>query len=269
LQTKTKPERSLRPLARIKAGSRGFFSVAKAKEAGLSGSAGDRATSDLSRRGLLRARPEAGSKPADVVRGVSPLGFGGRRDAALYVPKRYDPATPAPLLLWLHGAGGEATQLLDAFAETSEAKGYLILSPESRGRTWDMILGGFGPDIAFMDRALTHVFERFAVDRSRLAIGGFSDGASYALSVGLTNGELFSGILAFSPGFAAAPEARGAPDIFISHGVADQVLPIDPCSRRLVPALRKAGYDVDYREFDGGHVVPPEMITAGIARSLR
>lgn len=49
------------------------------------------------------------------------------------------------------------------------------------------------------------------------------------------------------------------PAIFISHGTDDAVLPVDPCSRTLVPRLQRAGYDVRYREFDGGHVVPPEI----------
>jgi len=31
------------------------------------------------------------------------------------------------------------------------------------------------------------------------------------------------------------------------------------CSRRIVPRLEQAGYDVTYREFDGPHTVPPEM----------
>jgi phospholipase/carboxylesterase len=45
----------------------------------------------------------------------------------------------------------------------------------------------------------------------------------------------------------------------VSHGTGDQVLPIDRCSRRLVPALQDDGYDVTYREFDGGHEVPRGM----------
>jgi phospholipase/carboxylesterase len=48
----------------------------------------------------------------------------------------------------------------------------------------------------------------------------------------------------------------GRPRFFISHGTEDRVLPIARCSRRIVPALRASGYDVSYREFDGGHVVP-------------
>ena len=34
---------------------------------------------------------------------------------------------------------------------------------------------------------------------------------------------------------------RGAPRIYISHGTHDTVLPIDRCSRRIVPALQRAG----------------------------
>jgi phospholipase/carboxylesterase len=50
-----------------------------------------------------------------------------------------------------------------------------------------------------------------------------------------------------------------APAIYISHGTNDEVLPIDACSRRLAPALRRAGYEVRYREFRGGHTVPPKI----------
>ena len=158
--------------------------------------------------------------------------------------------------------------MLGPLKDTAEARGILLLAPDSRGRSWDVIIDAFGPDVAFLDRALAHVFERCQVDAERIGIGGFSDGASYALSIGLINGALFSDILAFSPGFVGADEAHGAPRIFISHGVRDEVLPIDPCSRRLVPGLRTAGYDVDYREFPDGHIVPPEMVDAAVARFL-
>jgi phospholipase/carboxylesterase len=158
--------------------------------------------------------------------------------------------------------------MFDPFLETAAARGYLILAPDSRRQTWDVILGGYGADVAFLDQALVQTFERQAVDPGRIAVAGFSDGASYALSIGIINGELFSDILAFSPGFMAPMSEAGSPRVFISHGVRDGVLPIDACSRRLAPKLREAGYDLDYREFDGGHEVPPEMVTAAVARFL-
>jgi phospholipase/carboxylesterase len=222
----------------------------------------------MDKAGILAARPSPGPKGPPPGFGVQPLGLGQERDGLLYVPKRYDPATPGPLLILLHGAGGRGTQSVDLFTETAEARGYLILSPDSRGRTWDVILGGYGPDVVFIDRALTQIFDTYAVEPRRIAVGGFSDGASYALSLGLINGALFSDILAFSPGFAAPTRAEDTPRVFISHGVDDRVLPIDACSRRLAPALKREGYDVAYREFEGGHVVPPEMVTAAIARFL-
>jgi phospholipase/carboxylesterase len=141
----------------------------------------------------------------------------------------------------------------------------ILLSPASRGRTWDVILGGYGPDVEFIDRALAAAFERCAVDPARLAAAGFSDGASYALSIGITNGDLFQDVIAFSPGFMAPAGQRGRPRIFISHGTQDTVLPIDQTSRRIVPQLERAGYEVRYREFDGGHGVPPEIALDAVA----
>jgi len=128
-----------------------------------------------------------------------------------------------------------------------------------------VIVGGYGPDAAAIDGLLAAAFARVRVDPARLALGGFSDGASYALSLGLANGDLFTHLLAFSPGFLAPGDRHGRPAIFVSHGTEDPVLPIDRCSRRLVPALRRAGYAVDYREFAGGHAVPPPIAEAAVA----
>ena len=119
-------------------------------------------------------------------------------------------------------------------------------------------MGAFGPDVAFIDDALERVFARYPIDRSHLSVGGFSDGASYALSLGLANGDLFTHLIAFSPGFMAPPALVGRPKIYVSHGTHDQILPIDACSRRLVPQLERSGYRVQYHEFDGT-TVPPEI----------
>jgi phospholipase/carboxylesterase len=156
----------------------------------------------------------------------------------------------------LHGAGGNARSGISHFLHLADGAGLVLLAPESRGRTWDVLAGGYGPDIAFIDRALGQTFDRLAVNAERLAVVGFSDGASYALSLGLTNGDLFTRVIAFSPGFAAPAVRRGKPPVFVSHGTRDRVLPIDRCSRRIVPRLEREGYEVRYREFDGAHTVP-------------
>jgi phospholipase/carboxylesterase len=167
-------------------------------------------------------------------------------------------------VLALHGAGGDAKNGLAPMLELAERWGLIVLAPDSRDFTWDMVIGEFGPDVAFIDDALAHTFEHCAVDRARLAIEGFSDGASYALSLGLANGDLFSHIVAFAPGFMSPPAQVGRPRIFVAHGTRDTVLPIDRCSRRLVPTLEHAGYEVTYREFDGPHTVPPDIAAAAV-----
>lgn len=161
-----------------------------------------------------------------------------------------------PLALMLHGAGGCADHGIELLRPLADEAGILLVATASRGSTWDALAGSYGPDVMTIDAALTDVFATHAVDPAHVAIGGFSDGASYALSVGLANGDLFTHVLAFSPGFAAPPAPRGRPRIFVSHGTQDRVLPIDACSRRVVPQLERAGYEVAYREFAGPHTVP-------------
>lgn len=102
------------------------------------------------------------------------------------------------------------------------------------------------------------------MDPKRVVIAGFSDGASAAISLGLINGDLFPKIVAFSPGFVVGTERHGKPQLFISHGTRDQILPIDQTSRRIVPRLKREGVNVSYHEFDGPHTAPPEMVAAAM-----
>jgi phospholipase/carboxylesterase len=213
--------------------------------------------------GRLAARPGAAAGAASP--GLQRLGLDSSRDALLYVPITYQADRPAPLAVMLHGAGGVAEHGLGLLRSFADDAGIILLAPPSRRETWDVIFGAFGPDIAFIDRALEATFARCAVDPGRLAVGGFSDGASYALSVGITNGDLFTHVIAFSPGFMAPADQQGAPRLFISHGTHDQVLPIDYCSRRLVPPLTAAGYAVHYHEFDGPHTVPQDIAGESVA----
>ena len=214
--------------------------------------------SQPARQGRLLARPGQPAGPAPL--GLQPLGLDGPRDGLLYVPAGYQPDRPTPLVLMLHGAGGNAHHALDPLRHLADAAGLILLAPDSRRQTWDVIMGGYGPDIAFIDRALAQTFSRFAIDPAHVAAEGFSDGASYALSVGVTNGDLFTHVMAFSPGFVAPGGQEGTPRLFIAHGLHDRVLPIDVCSRKIVPLVQRAGYDVVYREFDGPHTVPPEIV---------
>jgi phospholipase/carboxylesterase len=211
-------------------------------------------------RGVLLARPVA-RVDAPGARGRVALGLGAERDGLLYVPDGAGPS--APLLVFFHGSGASAEQVAPLLPQ-AERHGVLVLSIDSRGRTWDLLVGKLGADSAFVDRALRFTFERYPVHPAHVAVAGFSDGASYALSLGLANGELFSHVLAFSPGLAAPPRTVGRPRVFVAHGIDDGVLPIDRCSRPIVQRLKRQGYPVDYREFRGGHFMPADLIAEAV-----
>jgi phospholipase/carboxylesterase len=210
----------------------------------------------------LRFRPRraagAGSGPGADGGWEEPLGLGVERDGLVYVPDTAE--SGAPVLVFLHGATGSGRGHLRAVLAAADRYGVVLVAPDSRHpMTWDLIAEGrFGPDVAFLDEALDAVATRpgLDVDLGRLAVGGVSDGASYALALGLCNGDVFPTVLAFSPGFLVAPDLVGRPRLFVSHGTDDRVLPIDSCSRSFVPELVAAGYEVRYDEFDGGHTVP-------------
>lgn len=218
------------------------------------------------RGGLLSLRPgEPANEP--LAAGQHWLGVGDGA-AVLLVPTGIPVDRPVPLVVLLHGATSHPEQALPYLQDQAEREKFLLLVPKSQGYTWDVIQGAFGPDVGVLDRALTTVFDHFRVDADRLGLAGFSDGASYALSLGLANGELFTSLLAYSPGFVVPGHRPGRPAVFVCHGTHDEVLPIDRCSRRIVPVLRHDGYAVDYREFEGGHELRPELVEASVSLLL-
>ena len=204
------------------------------------------------------ARPGSATGPA-VAPGLHPLGFRTERDALLYVPESSVKLDKAPLVLSLHGASRDSDRGIELLRTLADQHGFLLLAPASTRGTWDIINGPGGPDAKFIDRSMAKTFEMRKIDRGRIAMAGFSDGASASLSFGLANGDLFNAVFGFSPGFIVDMERVGRPPVFISHGTVDPVLPIDQCSRRIVPQLKHDGYTVTYREFEGKHTLPPDV----------
>jgi predicted esterase len=84
---------------------------------------------------------------------------------------------------------------------------------------------------------------------------GFSDGASYALTVGLAFSDLFPRIIAFSPGYAIGPPLLDTKQrIFIAHARHDPILPASN-TKQMAEALERAGYAPEVHWFNGGHEI--------------
>lgn len=187
----------------------------------------------------------------------------GRR-AVLYVPPGYNAATPSPFMMMLHGARGDGDGTLASQRAAAEEHGVVLLCPSTRSGTWDAIRGDFSHDFEKLDTLLAAVFARCNIDPTRIASAGFSDGASYALTLGLLNGNLFTHIIAHSPGFIIADNWEGQPAVYISHGRQDQVLPFDRCGAVIAARLERAGYAPRFDVFDGGHTASPELRSAAL-----
>ena len=215
----------------------------------------------------LRARPGK-TAAGNYQPGVNPLNLRPERDALFYVPEHTP--DPAPFVLYLHGATGGAEQGIRRLRALADEFGFLLLSPASKEITWDAIRSGYDGDARLIDDALAKSFAGRRVDARKIAVCGFSDGASYALGLGMSNGDLFSAAIAFSPGFIpSGSRQKGAPRIFISHGRRDEILPFEGSSERLVPQLKQAGYRVTFQEFDGPHGAPQEIARTAIEWFLK
>lgn len=219
----------------------------------------------LARRPLLldnvvRLRTRIGVPRRIAAAGEHPLALARGRDGILYVPETPSPAAPRPLLVLLHHDGGRAQSWIRVAREPAEALGVVLLVPESRRSAWDVGPSTIDADIHFIDRAIAEASQRVRIDPRCVAIGGFAMGASLALTIGLANGDLFTSVLAFSPGFYAETEPVGRPRIFLAHGTADPVHPVLFSARPLVAGLRKQRYQVTTVEFEGGHELPPDIL---------
>lgn len=211
-------------------------------------------------RAALSARPGDAPAAEPPGPGEHELGVEDERDSLLHLPPAAGNGQPLPLVVALHGAGGGTGGPLSMWRAVADEFGFAVLAPASRGSTWDAIGGRYGTDVDVVDRSLRRAFELVRVDPGRIAVTGFSDGASYALGLGLANGDLFQDVAAFSPGYVPPSRRVGEPRIFVSHGTADEVLPIDRTGRRIAADLEEDGYDVTYVEFEGGHTVPPDIL---------
>ncbi|GJE61760.1 alpha/beta hydrolase [Methylobacterium trifolii] len=192
------------------------------------------------------------------------LGLFPERDAVLVVPPGLDGRKPVPLVVLFHGGGGSADKILPMLERHAEGRGFLLLAPQSLFPTWDIVIAGNGPDRERLDAALAAIAGRFMLDPARLAFAGHSDGGSYTLSLGLTNGHLVTHLIVSSAGFMSVQVQAGAPRIFLAHGTRDEQIPIERSGRIHAALLREAGYDVTYVEYDGPHAYQPAVVDRAV-----
>ena len=201
--------------------------------------------------------------------------------AVAYFPPSVAAGTTSapPILVLLHGAGRDAAGLVGRFAAEADARGIVLLAPSSKGTTWDVIrlsqrlpmIGSSGkldgpyvfrgtPDSRRVEKAIAELGRYVPVDRSRTVLAGFSDGATFALAMGMTKDAPFAGLIAFSPGLAIPVADRVAERrVLASHGRQDEILSFEWTRKQVLPRL--TGAVLNFRPFDGGHHIPDDVVT--------
>jgi predicted esterase len=173
----------------------------------------------------------------------------------LFVPGAYDGATPAPLVIALHGSGGDESDFFDGYGDLplkpeAERLGFLVVCPKGRGPN----SGYRGAAERDVFDALAEVRREYRIDVRRIYLMGHSMGAFATWRLAAERPELFAALGLISGG-GDPGEANKIRDIpqYVVHGELDPVVPVAR-SRTMVEALRKAGATVVYVELPGaGH----------------
>jgi len=189
---------------------------------------------------------------------------GETRDAVVYVPRKYDPARTWPLVVFLHGMGERGD---DGWKQAEVGMGRAIrLHPERFpalvvmpqcpvSTTWSSSENPEGaPASEHIDAAIAHVTQNYTVDPDRVTLTGLSMGGYGAFRYGAENADRFAAFMAVCGGGRTDDaQALAARPMRVYHGGADTVVKPEQ-SRRMVEAIRSAGGDVAYTEYEGvGH----------------
>lgn len=203
------------------------------------------------------------AQPALGQTGNGRITMGEDLRAFLLVPSALDPVRRYPLVVVLHGAGRQDELLFRGLQGEADRRQALFLIPRSYQPTWDLIAGGNEIDKQFLAYCLRWIYERYRIDPTQQGVLGYSDGASYALALGLSNPRLFSAVMAWAAGFLAIDTNNLQPDdpkprLFVEYGDQDPLFPYQQVALPMREALERIGYPLTFRtDAGGGHWPSP------------
>jgi polyhydroxybutyrate depolymerase len=195
-------------------------------------------------RGEARAQSECSGDASIYAVGLNEgaLEFEGRRRTYLvYVPERYDPAQPTPLVLSLHGFASSARQQMEfsQWNRVADEHSFIVVYPQGAGTPPGWNSGGFRgrfaelfprqDDVAFIRALLDHLSETLCIDPARVYANGLSNGAGMSSRLGCELADRIAAIGgvagAYNPPETCEP-GRPVP-VIAFHGLDDPISPYE------------------------------------------
>lgn len=166
------------------------------------------------------------------------LTFEGQgRTYMIHVPPSYDAGTPVPLLLMLHGRGGDGNGIakLTNFSDLADEHNFIVLYPDGLDNQWNYVkdvpgyTGMTQDDTAFLLELLDEVSGQYSVDEKRIYVAGFSNGGFMTQRLACDAPERFAAFASVAAaGFGGMPALCQTPSplsILLVHGTLDAVIP--------------------------------------------
>jgi poly(3-hydroxybutyrate) depolymerase len=201
---------------------------------------------------------DAGSDPFGAKRGDLRKAHRSGEDRTLqpyriFIPEQYDGRTPFPLVVALHGMGGDENSIFDnygtgLFQREAARKGFLMVCPKGRDSA-SMYRGAAERDVLDV---IAEVRRDYRIDAARIYLMGHSMGAYGTWSIAMAHPNLFAALGPIAGGGSPANMAKIAhiPQ-YVVHGDADKTVNVSQ-SRAMVEAGKKAGARIVYVEVSGG-----------------
>jgi predicted esterase len=206
-----------------------------------------------------------------------------------------------PLVVGLHGGGSNPNKLITLWDQIPNS-GFIFAVPQAPyplvedtelmfdwalwpSRNEELISKATELSEQYVVNVVQDISDHYNIDEVYLM--GFSQGAIFTYLVGIKHNYLFTGIISLSgpglltplknpfasssgPDWLAEEFIQDADDlrVFIAHGKDDQAANYK-LGIRSRDILLNSGYDVTFRDFEGGHMYPPKTILREITDWIR
>lgn len=244
----------------------------------------------------VRKEPEFKKAVKDIEKRFESIGEKGYVESSsmhpyrIRFPENYDASKSYPLLVGMHGMGGNAEGFISQYDKLDDPQVIYVapegqyplsmhIGPQWYTRSWSMTSAGKkawkASDTMVQDyilKTIKQVSKEYKV--SDVYLMGFSQGAVYAYTIGLKNPEMISGVIGFSGylmeidgdnSILSHQDIEEGKDLrlYIAHGVDDAAIKVET-AREMQDMFKSKGFDLTYTEFEGRHDIKADVFNDAV-----